>query len=61
MIITCILFFFYERMNITNNNINNHSFNRKEINSEHIDNRVFISDQTINVKDGCHPFRRPPG
>lgn len=60
MIITCILFF-YERMNITNNNINNHSFNRKEINSEHIYNRVFISDQTINVKDGCHPFRRPPG
>lgn len=53
--------FFYERMNITNNNINNHSFNHKEINSEHIDNRVFISDQTINVKDGCHPFRRPPG
>lgn len=49
MIITCILFFFYERMNITKNIFNNHSFNRKEINSEHIDNRVFISDQTINV------------
>lgn len=35
-------FYSYERMNI--NSINNHTFNRKEINSEHIDNRVSISD-----------------